>query len=134
SKRRYMNIRNLIAIIIIIALILLLGFININKISENRKQDLYEKLVDIIESAGKDYIDKHVTEADGFTESTDTTACIWLSTLIDESLLESDNLINPTNNHDMTGNYIRITNSGGLSYEYVDSDTPTNCDRMIPQP
>lgn len=124
----------LIAIITIIAVILLIGFININKIADNRKDDLYNKLVDIIESAAKDYMDKYSTVADAFRlTDTNTTICILFSTLIDESLLD-DNLKDPRDNSNiLPDEFVKITNTdSGFIYEYDENDVIGSCDSFQP--
>lgn len=119
----------LIAIITIIAVILLIGFININKIADNRKDDLYNKLVGIIESAGKDYMDKHVADAESLIEeAVNSNRCVLVSTLITESLLDS-NLKDPRDNSSInTSTYVKITNTAtGFDYEYFNSTDTSSC-------
>lgn len=122
----------LIAIITIIAVILLIGFININKISDNRKEDLYKKLVIVIESASKDYMDKHISYSKSLSEETiGTNRCVLVSTLIAESLLD-DNLKDPRDNSNITSTYVKITNTAnGFDYEYFNSTNTSSCNDIL---
>lgn len=128
KRNKGFTLIELIAIIIIISVILLLGFINITKISDNRKADLYEKLVDIIESAGKDYIDRHSSEADEL--AVDGTICVKLSTLDAEAFLENGStLTDPRNDSPIDPDrYVSATKTTeGFVYAFSNSADPTGC-------
>lgn len=116
-KKNAFTLVELLAVIIILALLAVILITSINNLLDRTKESGHELLLSNIEYAAKNYVNENDHVLESLTQA-DPSYIIYLSDLISEGHLKSP-VIDPLTNTEVSGNSIvevKLLETGDISY------------------
>ena len=118
-KKNGFTLVELLSIVVILGIIVVVALPQISGSIGSKKEKQYNKIVKIVENAGKIYLIENVTKDS-----------VSIDKLIKSDYLTSG-LKNPINNTPLTGCVKKITSDGVTKYKYEEEGCPTNIKEYI---
>ena len=118
-KKNGFTLVELLSIVVILGIIVVVALPQISGSIGSKKEKQYNKIVKIVENAGKVYLIENVTKDS-----------VSIDILIKNDYLTSG-LKNPINNTPLTGCVKKITSDGVTKYKYEEEGCPTNIKEYI---
>ena len=118
-KKNGFTLVELLSIVVILGIIVVVALPQISGSIGSKKEKQYNKIVKIVENAGKVYLTENVTKDS-----------VSIDKLIESDYLTSG-LKNPINNTPLTGCVKKITSDGVTKYKYEEEGCPTNIKEYI---
>ena len=118
-KKNGFTLVELLSIVVILGIIVVVALPQISGSIGSKKEKQYNKIVKIVENAGKVYLIENVTKDS-----------VSIDKLIKSDYLTSG-LKNPINNNNLTGCVKKITSDGVTKYKYEEEGCPTNIKEYI---
>ena len=118
-KKNGFTLVELLSIVVILGIIVVVALPQISGSIGSKKEKQYNKIVKIVENAGKVYLIENVTKDS-----------VSIDILIKNDYLTSG-LKNPINNTPLTGCVKKITSDGVTKYKYEEEDCPINIKEYI---